>query len=149
MDKKRKHEERMAAMKAFMSTNFPKIQYLHASLFPDKNGEPTANGFVEFASPKQARIVTTSVRSKDLKVSGHAAVKIKPAKTDIDMNRDWVLRSAGELVRKSPLSSGKVVTVKKAEGRGVYVNEALVFEQPGRYSRDGIFLGEFSDSKLR
>ncbi len=141
--------ERIEAMDAFMATHFSDLKPLLTNLFPDKTGKPSRNGFVELVSPKQARFVTDATKSRGLVVAGYGAVEVKPALTDIDRNRIWALRTAEEIIRKSPKAHGKWVTVKKTDGRGVYVDGAPVFIQPLRYARDGIFQGQFADLTLR
>ncbi len=141
--------ERIAAMDAFMATHFEDIKTVHTNLFPDKTGRPSRNGFVQFGSPKQASYIVDAVKSRNLKVGGHNAVEVKRALTEIDRNRNWALRTAEGIVRKSPKAHGKAVSVKKADGRGVYVDSVPAFVQPQRHARDGIFQGEFSGLSLR
>ncbi len=141
--------ERIAAMDAFMATHFADIKTVHTNLFPDKTGRPSRNGFVQFGSPKQASYIADAVKSRSLKVGGHNAVEVKRALTEIDRNRNWALRTAEGIVRKSPKAHGKAVSVKKADGRGVYVDSVPAFVQPQRHARDGIFQGEFSGLSLR
>ena len=141
--------ERIAAMDAFMATHFADIKTVHTNLFPDKTGRPSRNGFVQFGSPKQASYIADTVKSRSLKVGGHNAVEVKRALTEIDRNRNWALRTAEGIVRKSPKAHGKAVSVKKADGRGVYVDSVPAFVQPQRHARDGIFQGEFSGLSLR
>ena len=95
-------------------------------------------------------MITEGVRSRKLVLDGHAAVKIKPALTDIDKNRNWALSKAEEFVKASPLSSEKSVTVQKGDRsgsvRGVYVIAA--FTQADRFAKGGSFVGSFSHLKL-
>ena len=91
---------------------------------------------------------TKAAKDRSLKVPGHAGVHVRPARTDIDQNRIWALRTAEELVKASPLAVGKTVTVKKDDGLGVYVNDICVFSQAGRHARGGTFLGEFDGLAL-
>ncbi len=141
--------DRFAAMDAFMQQHFANIKPIASNLFPDKDGNPTVHGFVEVCSPKQARMISDTVKSRGLLVPQNAGVRIKPARTEIDTNRVWALREAEGIIKRSPKSFGKSVTVQRSEGRGVYVDGVVAFEQPGRYSRDGVFRGEFSELKLR
>ena len=110
------------------------------------------NGFVEMCSPHQARLVTDGVRAQNLKFDSHTNVKIKPALTDVDKNRNWALKTAEELVTASPKSQGKLVSVQKGDRtgviQGVYVDVIAVFTQVQRYAKGGIFLSEFEDLKL-
>ena len=97
-------------------------------------------------------MITEGVRSRKLVLDGHAAVKIKPALTDIHKNRNWALSKAEELVKASPLSSEKSVTVQKGDRsgsvRGVYVNDIAAFTQADRFAKGGSFVGSFSHLKL-
>ncbi len=94
-------------------------------------------------------MISDTTKSRGLLVPQNAGVRIKPARTEIDTNRVWALREAEGIIKRSPKSFGKSVTVQRSEGRGVYVDGVVAFEQPGRYSRDGVFRGEFSELKLR
>ncbi len=136
-------------MKGFMHTKCPGERYLYADVFLDAKGNRTNRGFVHFSDQKQVRRVAELVKKNSLKVDGHPDVSVKPALCETDRNRNWALAEAETLVKKSPLSAGKTVTVKKAEGRGVYVNGTAVFTQQPRYARDGQFVGEYKDLKLR
>ena len=110
------------------------------------------NGFVEMCSPQQARFVTDGVRAQNLKLDSHTNVKIKPALTDVDKNRNWALKTAEELVKASPKSQGKLVSVQKGDRTGVirgeYVDGTAVFTQVQRCAKGGIFLSEFGNLKL-
>ncbi len=139
---------RVQAMEAFMAQHFVDLKPLQVNLFPDKNGKPGRHGFVELGSPKQARIVTDHVKAQHLLVAGHAGVAIKPALTEIDRNRNWALSAAEDLIKKDQRAHGKTVSVKKAEGRGVYVNDVPAFTQRERHARGGVFVGDFSDLQL-
>ena len=139
-------------MRRFMSTNFPKISPVHVNMFSDKDGQPSVNGFVQVVDDKCARKIVEHVKDKSLKVSGFDGVKVGRAKSAIDRNRDWALARAEELVKAHPAASSKLV--KKEYGgedkvRGIYVDGVRVFEQPGRFSKDGVFLLEFSSLQLR
>ena len=116
--------------------------------FYDKNGNITKNSYAQVGDKKVCRKISKHVKDKGLKLEHCGGVKVKPALTEIDRHRNWALYTAEDLVKKSPKSSGKLVGTKHAEGRGVYVDKVLVFEQPGRFSRGGVFKGEYSDMKL-
>ncbi len=139
-----------AAMKGFMESKCKDERYVYIDIFPNgKTGDPTNNGFVHFSTPKLASRVAEYVKKHGLKVQGFPDVTIKPALCEIDRNRNWALREAERLVKSSMQASGKNVTVKRAQGRGVYVDNEAAFTQQPRYARDGQFVGEFSDLSLR
>ena len=68
--------------------------------------------------------------------------------TDIDRSRNWALMKAEELVKASPLSSDKTVSVKRGDKRGVYVNDVVVFSQEMRFGRGVTFHGAYAGLKL-
>ncbi len=138
--------ERIEAMKEFMRTNFSEIQFGLVDCFVNKDGEYTRNGFVEVSDRRLVRRVTTVVKDKKLHCK-FADVKIKPGTTAIDRNRNWALYTAEDEIKK--VAGHRAVTLKKAEGRGVYVDGACVFSQEPRFARDGVFHGEFRHLKLR
>ena len=145
-------DQRIQCMRAFMSQHFPAIVPVHVNLFPDKDGAPSVHGFVELVDENYVRKITNESKSRNLQLQGLNGVRIKPAKSRIDMNRDWALRRADEVIREHVGASGKVVTKERGSAdkvRGVYVNGVRVFEQPGRYTRDGVFLHEYISLRLR
>ena len=69
-------------------------------------------------------------------------VKIKRAKAAVDMNRDWALRRADELVKQHPATAGNTVTLERGSNmreRGIYIDGVRVFDQGSRFSKDGVF----------
>ncbi len=138
---------RIAAMEQFMQANFPEVRCIYDH-FVDKNGDTSKNSYVQVGEKKVARKILKRIKDQKLKLQNYNGVKIKPALTEIDRHRNWALFTAEDLVKKSPKSDGKDVEVKKGDGRGVYVNKVPVFSQPGRYSRGGVFHGEYAGMKL-
>ena len=132
-----------------MKWNFPQERYSHADHFADKDGFPSNHGFVEFSSNKQARRIQEEVKKRNLKVYGYSDVKVKPALTAVDLNRNWALRTAERKIREDAASHGTSIVVKKGEDRGIYVNKDKVFAQEPRYSKDGQFSGAFAHLTLR
>ncbi len=139
-------DERITAMKDFMRVNFPEIQHGIVDCFVNKEGEYTRNGFIEVSDRRIVRRVTTSAKDQKLQCR-FAEVKIKPGTTAIDRNRNWALYAAEDEIKK--VAGKRVVTLKRAEGRGVYVDGSRVFSQEPRFARDGVFHGEFQHLKLR
>ena len=140
--------QRIEAMVSFMQQNFPEFQIKHTDLSTDKNGKQTRNGFVELGSKKHARHVTSTTKSRGLKVQGYAGVTVKPENTEIDRNRNWALREAERLIRQSPKFGNGRLEVKKAQDRGVYVDGLPAFTQKIRFAKGGVFHGIFADLKL-
>ena len=146
-------DSRLAAMENFMKQHFPTVRPMCVNLFSDKGSySPSIHGFVELATPQQARAVADAIRTQNLQVADHPGVRVKIALTDIDKNRNWALKVAEEQIKASNLSIGKTVTVKKGGGkgieRGVYVNDALAFTQAQRFAKDGIFIRDNAHLKL-
>ena len=79
------------------------------------------------------RIITEQVRALYLQVDGHKGVKIKSALMEIDRNRNWALLKTEELIKASPFSHAKNVTVKRCDKacavRGVYVDDSVAVSQ--------------------
>ena len=144
--KKSTIDERITAMKDFMRVNFPEIQHGIVDCFVNKEGEYTRNGFIEVSDRRIVRRVTTSAKDQKLQCR-FAEVKIKPGTTAIDRNRNWALYAAEDEIKK--VAGKRAVTLKRAEGRGVYVDGSRVFSQEPRFARDGVFHGEFQHLKLR
>ncbi len=142
-------DAKIKAMQQFMKEKFPELRFMHADIFYDKDGKPTQSGYVQFSTPKLARRVLDKVKAEKLSLTNFGDAEIVPATTAIDRNRNWALFAAEQLVKDDPKSRGKSVTVNKAKDRGVYVNKVQVFTQQPRYARDGQFVGEYKDLKLR
>ena len=110
------------------------------------------HGYVQFADSKYAKRVIDECKSAEHRVVGFPEVKIKRANSAVDRNRDWALYHAEELIKKHPSAVGKAVVRERGSAtreRGVYVDGINVFEQMGRYTRDGVFLHDFANLRLR
>ena len=130
----------------------PKVASVHTNIYPNYSGDPSVHGFVEVVDERCARRVVDESKSRSLKVQGMDQVNVKRAKSRIDMNRDWALRRAEEMIKDNSLANGKDVKQERGSDkivRGIYVNGIRVFEQIGRYSKDGTFLHEFAALRLR
>ena len=105
------------------------------------------HGFVELATPQQARAIAEELRSNKLQIGDSPSVRINLALTDIDKNRNWALKAAEEQIKGSNLSIGKTVTVKKGGGkggdRGVYVNDVLECTQAQRFAKCCVFACDY------
>ncbi len=132
-------------MKAFMRTNFPEIQYGMTDLFVNKDGQYTRHGFVEVSDRRIVRRVVTEVQKKKLQCN-FSDVKIRTGTTAIDRNRNWALYEAERMIKEG--AAGRMVSLKKAEGRGVYIGTDRVFSQEPRFARGGTFHGEFAALRL-
>ena len=145
-------QQRIEAMGSFMKIHFPKITPVSTNLFSDKKGEPSVHGYVQFADSKYVKRVIDECKSAEHRVVGFPEVKIKRANSAVDRNRDWALYHAEELIKKHPSAVGKAVVRERGSAtreRGVYVDGIRVFEQMGRYTRDGVFLHDFASLHLR
>ena len=144
--------QRLKAMQQFISTHFPKVTPLCTNLFSDSKGEPSVHGFVQVVDSKSAKRIVEECVAQKWKVEGFPEVKIKRAKAAVDRNRDWALRRAEELVKQHPAASSKRVEVERGSStreRGIYADGVRVFEQIGRFSKDGVFLQAFNSLSLR
>ena len=143
---------RLKAMKEFMAAHFPKVTPVCTNLFSDNKGEPSVHGFVQVVDSKCAKRIVEECGAQHWKLDGFPDVKIKRAKAAVDMNRDWALRRAEELVKSHPAALGKTVNMERGSNtheRGIYVDGVRVFEQGSRFSKDGIFLHGFASLCLR
>ena len=77
-------DERIATMDSFIKAHFPEMSQMCTNLFPDEFGRPSLDGFVEFASPGQARLINEQICAQSLQLENHKTVKIRAALTDID-----------------------------------------------------------------
>ena len=139
--------QRIEAIVGFMQKHFADIRF-SAYMFPDKDGMPTVNGYIEVNDKKVARRITNKVKAEGYTVDGLPEVSVKPALTDIDRHRNWALREAERLVRASPNYMSGVIKVAKGDGRGIYVDGVPAFTQKGRFTKGGTFHGVFSDISL-
>ena len=94
-------------MKEFMAGHFPKVTSVSTNLFSDSKGEPSVHGFVQVVDSKCAKRIVEECGAQHWKLDGFPDVKIKRAKAAVDMNRDWALRRAEELVKSHPAHLGR------------------------------------------
>ena len=92
------------------------------------------------------------MRSTKMEVDGVPNVRVKRPKAAVDLNRDWALHKAEELVKQHPAAAGKAVDMERGSStreRGIYADGVRVFEQLGRFSKDGVFLHAFASLSPR
>ena len=135
------HSEKLRHIDEFMKKHFGDLQCVYTGCNSAKAY------FVHMDTPRSAKKVLETVKSRSLKLDV-PGVKILPALTAIDRSRNWALGTAKELVEKDKRAQGKSVDVKKAKGRGIYVNNEAVFLQEHRYDPRGSFVGGWSDLQL-
>ena len=83
-----------------------------------------------------------------MKVSG-TDVRIKPSKTELDKDRDNMLKKAAEEIKKHPAASGKTVETCLQNERCVKVNGVVAFQQAARKSSEvGAYSAPFTDLVL-
>ena len=136
-----------------MKQHFPTVRPMCVNLFTDKGSySQSIHGFVELATPQQARAIAEEIRSKTLQIWHHPSVRINLALTDINKNRNWALKAAEEQIKASNFSIGKTVTVKKNGGkgcdRGVYVDDVPAFTQAQPFAIGGVFTSDYAQLKL-
>ena len=144
--------QRLKAMHDFMSTHFPKVTPVGTNLFSDNNGDPSIHGFVQVVDSKCAKRIVEECAAQKWKVDGFPNVRVKRAKAAVDLNRDWALHRAEELVKQHPAAAGKAVALERGSStreRGIYIDGVRVFEQVGIFSKDGVFLHAFASLCLR
>ena len=61
-----------------MKQNFSTMQVEHINMQLNRDGQLIVHGFVELGSKQHARLVTSAVKSRELKVPGFEAVRVKP-----------------------------------------------------------------------
>ena len=147
-------EERLAAMKTFMSRNFPKVDaryaVIHSGSWKDKGSQRKMSkvGLIDVGCPDLRELLMKSIDSKGLKVQcGGKELKVARAKSQSARGRDDALYQAADLLKKQANISDKDVSIKRGETRGVELKGAFVFTQPAGIDL-GTFCGEFSHLKL-
>ena len=133
--------EKVRHIEDFMAKHFVDIRYAYIDSHSAKSF------FVHFGTPKSAKRVLDRVKEKSLKF-GLPGVKILPSLTSIDVSRNWALREAKEILEKDARNRGKSVEVRKAKGRGVYIENEPSFLQESRYDPRGKFAVPSADLKL-
>ena len=98
--------------------------------------------YVEFLSSHDAAAFLNAAKTKQMKVASKI-ILIKPAKSRVNLSRDWALRKAGELVKSHSGRDAKI----DFKGRTVSVGDVVVFEQTAS-ELEGTFKGEFSRLRL-
>ena len=58
-------------------------------------------------------MILESIKTQNMQIRGHVDVKIKPALTDIDTNRNCAIAATEELIKANPQAQSQNVTVKQ------------------------------------
>ncbi len=148
-------EARLAAMKTFMETNFPKIDarysIIHSGSWKEKgrNRKMSGVGLIDVGCPDLRELLIKSIESKGLKVqSGGKDLKVARAKSQSARDRDGALAKASVILKKQAGVEDKDVSIERDGGtRGVKVRNIFAFTQPAGVEM-GSFCGEFSHLKL-
>ena len=93
---------------------------------PRTNRAPTKVSYVEFASADVARDVFEQLDGKTFHSLDRSSLKIRMAKTQLNLQRDWCLRKAGEIIKEQSRSSNIRVDFKSRE---VQIDGAIGFKQ--------------------
>ena len=153
-------DDRVSALRDFMSTKFPKILIKDCSIFyrfdrEKKTYEATNTGYVEFSSPAVRDHVIKLIEGDAVQfkcVVGGKTVDVKRTRTKNAADRNAALRKAAELIKEkvgtTNADSVTITGLKPGTGdRGVKFKEIVAFSQPSG-SGLGEFLGDFCDLTL-
>ena len=107
-----------------------------------------SHGFVELGSKQNARLVTTTTKSRGLKVPGFDGVTVKRENTLIDRNRNWAPKKAEQMINDDARAAGNHVEKKWGKDRGIEIAGIPAFVQPDRYAKGGEFICQFAGLRL-
>ena len=141
-------KKRLQDLKEWVQTNFPEVR---AVAFSNEYKGPYSNRvlgkatYAHFAAEDDVRTLVKAAkdRSVELKVEGKK-LKVVPAKTKKNKQRDWALRKAEEVLKTSVPTQKVEVDWKE---RRVTANTAEAFKQEKEDTK-GSFCGNFSHLAL-
>ena len=80
-------------------------------------------------------------------MAGSEHMKIRRAKSQLNIDRDTALRKAEEIIKAAPAAAGKTVERKGYADRSVLVNGEVAFQQDKK-GVSGIFFAPFADLSI-
>ena len=148
-------EDRIAAMRDFMKTKFPKIMVKDCSVFfrfvkDKKIFEETNTGYVEFSSTAVRNHVFGLIQGDQAQFQctiGGKSIDLKKTRTKNAKDRNTALTEAADLLKKQPGVTEADVHIVWTGNRGVKCKEAFAFQQPPG-SALGEFMGNFHELEL-
>ena len=134
-------------METYMANNFPSFRVVTSEMNfrgPRSNREMTKSGFIEVATNDSRRLILQSIKDKNIECKlGNTVIRVRAAKSQADMRRDWVLRKACDEVKHLSGIDASKVAIAWPE-RAVKVGDATVFKQGKRNEGDGEFTPEIA-----
>ena len=141
---------RLNQLETYLKQTFPThrpLKYLNEYKGPYSNRKLGKAAYVEFATKDEVREFTEAFKNAGAEVhSGGTKLKVAPATTKLNKQRNWALFKAEELVKGAAPPGAKVEVVRKPE-RKVTVDGTTAFNQPKDVTR-GSFAGAFAHLAL-
>ena len=121
---------------------FSLIDHIYSG--PKSNRQLSDISYVEFSSAKLAKAALEKLggKGKEFNVSDRVKIKMKSAITAINLKRNWGIRTAQDLIKKSTLANDKEINIDFKE-RKITVGGQLAFTQSPNQLR-GTFLKPFN-----
>jgi hypothetical protein len=141
-------EARIEKIESFLKDRFPTIRYAevenkYSGPYHDRKLGKVA--FVEFSTPNAAKRSLDKLVDANFQVNG-TSISIKKARTKIQDKRNYSMRTACDMVKASPLTQEKSVTISW-DDRQVLVDRVVAFKQ-GKDESGGTFMAPYADLNL-
>ena len=141
--------ERVSDIERFLSTSASPPSFVVGHFFsgPRSNRVVSKVSYAEFTSSDAAQRVLDELDGKQFFSSNRQQVRMKKAKTQLNLQRDWCLRKASDLIKERLGNSPSVSVKSDFKTREVLVNNVAAFKQE---STDiaGNFCGDFAMLRL-
>ena len=141
-------DARIKHIEALLSQHAPAMRVIDIdNIYQGPYGQRTLTkgAYAEFPSPDSARRALNLLKDAKKEV-GDTTISIKPARTKINSQRNYSLKKAEELIKSSPDSQGKQVSISW-DTRAVTVNQADAFTQ-SKGDNGGTFLAPYDQLSL-
>ena len=127
------------------------IQYSfvdHIYTGPKGSRKLSGISFIEFLTPKAAENALAKLggKGKELEISNHGKITLKPAISKINLKRNSSLRTAQDLIKNSPHSKDKEMKLEFKD-RQITVNGIPAFTQSANQLK-GCFLEPFTSLQI-
>ena len=129
----------------FQDNNIEYTQIEHIYSGPKENRKLTEISLVEFQSNKTAQNALSKLggKGREFEISDSVTVTLKPAVTMINLKRNYNLRKAHDLIKKSPTANNKEIRLEFKD-RKILMQRQTVFSQSPNQLK-GTFLAPFTD----
>ena len=152
-------EARKVAMELFLREHAPSHAPRAYGNFTSWSSETSGRiisrvSYAEFESSNAAEAALKNIKAKVPKcekdgvaIAGSEHMKIRRAKSQLNIDRDTALRKAEEIIKAAPAAAGKTVERKGYADRSVLVNGEVAFQQDKK-GVSGIFFAPFADLSI-